>query len=261
LEHHHNRVKYEWVESLGWEQRTDHDNVTGTGKQWVYHTKSDELKRTSPGGLVPTLIPIDAKTSVPDETKSVYESIVTIEYIDAVSGAKGMDRLISDDPYLAAKARIWSDKVNRECCSTYYGVLVRRDEKERNDHFQNLIRGLENFSSQLETTSGPTFLPNGQLSNVDLTLLPWAYRYYVFEHYRGPEYVIPHTPSLKKYHEWYDHVINLDSVRRTLPDKDRYLDHIGKYADGSARSKVANAVRRGVAGKCTKMDYIVVQRW
>jgi glutathione S-transferase len=41
--------------------------------------------------------------------------------------------------------------------------------------------------------------------------------------------------------------MNLESVQRTLPDKDRYLEHIKKYADGSARSKVANAVRRGVA--------------
>jgi glutathione S-transferase len=52
---------------------------------------------------------------------------------------------------------------------------------------------------------------------------------------------------LEPYHEWYEHVINLDCVQRTLPDKDRYLSHIGKYADSSARSKVANAVRRGVA--------------
>jgi len=47
--------------------------------------------------------------------------------------------------------------------------------------------------------------------------------------------------------EWFEHVMNLESVKRTLPDKDRYLEHIMKYADGSARSKVANAVRRGVA--------------
>jgi glutathione S-transferase len=32
-----------------------------------------------------------------------------------------------------------------------------------------------------------------------------------------------------------------------LPDKDRYLEHIGKYADSSAWSKVANALKRGVA--------------
>lgn len=106
---------------------------------------------------------------------------------------------------------------------------------------------LQTFSEQLKKTSGPLFLPDNQLSNVDLSLLPWAYRFYVFEHYRGPEYVIPQTKELEPYHEWFETVTSRESVQRTLPDKDRYLDHIMKYADGSARSKVANAVRRGVA--------------
>ena len=72
-------------------------------------------------------------------------------------------------------------------------------------------------------------------------------RYYIFEHYRG--YVIPmdDDPELHAYREWHDWAFALDSVGRTLPDKGRYLEHIGKYADSSARSKVANAVRRGVA--------------
>jgi glutathione S-transferase len=172
---------------------------------------------------------------------------VTIDYIDQVSGATGKDRLVAEDPFLQARARVWADKVNRECCSTYYGVLVRKDDAERKEHFDSLIKGLQNFSEQLATTSGPTFLPDAQLGNVDMTLIPWAYRYYVFEQYRGAEYKIPLTKELEAYHEWYDHVMNLDCVKRTLPDKDRYLEHIGKYADGSARSKVANAVRRGVA--------------
>uniref|UniRef100_A0A7S3P3Y1 Glutathione transferase n=1 Tax=Amphora coffeiformis TaxID=265554 RepID=A0A7S3P3Y1_9STRA len=247
LEHHRGRVEYEWVEALGWEQRADQTNVTGAGHEWWYHWKAEELKRTSPGALVPTLIPIDDKTGQPDESKSVFESIVTIEYIDQVSGATGKDRLISEDPFWYARSRYWADKVNRECCSTYYGVLVRKEETERKEHFQDLIKGLTHFSKQLETSSGPTFLPEGQLSNVDCTLIPWAFRYYVFEEYRGPEYKIPETQELKAYHEWFHHVMNLDSVKRTLPDKDRYLEHIAKYADGSARSKVANAVRRGVA--------------
>lgn len=246
LEHHKGRVDYEWVEALGWEQRGDAKNVTGTGHEWWYHWKADELKRASPGALVPTLIPIDEVTGKPDESKSVYESIVTIEYIDQVSGATGKDRLIPEDPFWYARGRYWADKVNRECCSPYYGVLVRHEESERQEYFQDLIKGLQNFSQQLTKSSGPTFLPNGQLSNVDLTLLPWAYRYYVFEEYRGMDYKIPETNELKPYHEWFDHVMNLDSVQRTLPNKERYLEHIGKYADGSARSKVANAVRRGV---------------
>ena len=105
------------------------------------------------------------------------------------------------------------------------------------------------FSKELSKTNWPTFLANGQLSNVDIALIPWAYRYYVFEHYRGPDYIIDtdRYPELKPYQEWYDYVMQLDSVKLTLPDKSRYLEHIGKYADSSARSKVANAVRRGVA--------------
>jgi glutathione S-transferase len=89
------------------------------------------------------LIPIDPFTGKPDESKSVYESIVTIEYIDMVSQATGKDRLVSDDPFFYARSRIWADKVNRECCSTYYGVLVRKDEDERKENFKNLVKGLE----------------------------------------------------------------------------------------------------------------------
>ena len=59
LEHHAARIEYEWVEALGWEQRADERNVTGTGKEWWYHWKADELKEANPSALVPTLIPVD----------------------------------------------------------------------------------------------------------------------------------------------------------------------------------------------------------
>mmetsp|Transcript_3434 Transcript_3434/g.3997 ORF Transcript_3434/g.3997 Transcript_3434/m.3997 type:complete len:334 (+) Transcript_3434:187-1188(+) len=253
LEHHSTSIDYEWVEALGWEQRKDENNVTGTGKEWWYHWKADELKRANPSALVPTLIPVgESEGSGPNEDKAVYESLVTIDFIDQISGidATSTQRLIPHDPYEAARCRIWADKVNREMCSPYYGVLVRKEESERMEHFESLIKGLTSFSEELVKTPGPTFLANGQLSNVDLALIPWAYRYYVFEHYRGEEYVIDTVekyPQLKPYQIWYDHVMNLESVKRTLPDKDDYLEHIGKYADSSARSKVANAVRRGVS--------------
>lgn len=178
----------------------------------------------------------------------MYESLVTIDFVDQVSGATGKDRLVPEDPYEAARCRVWADRVNRECCSPYYGVLVRKEDSERMEHFEALLKGLKSFSNELQKTSGALFLADNQLSSVDLALLPWAFRYYVFEHYRGPDYVIPTAdPGLEPYHSWLEHVLSLESVQRTLPDKDRYLEHIGKYADSSARSKVANAVRRGVA--------------
>jgi glutathione S-transferase len=116
-----------------------------------------------------------------------------------------------------------------------------------------ILAGLFNFGKELLKTPGPAFLPgiiDGEvsLSNVDIALIPWAYRYYVLEHYRGSEYAIPNSsPELEAYRNWYDTVMSLPYVKVTLPDKARYLDHIRKYADGTARSKVANAVRRGVA--------------
>ena len=247
MEHHAERVQYEWVEALGWEQRKDEHNVTGTGKEWWYHWKADELKRANPSALVPTLIPVD-KDGNADESKAIFESNVCIEFIDEISGAQGKDKLVPDDPYEAARVRVWSEKLNKDCCSPYYGILVRKDESERREHFDHLIKGLRAFSAELEKTSGPLFLADSQLSKADFSLLPWAYRFYIFEHYRGKDYVISREdPSLSAYHKWCDYVFSIESVQRTLPDKEKYLIHIGKYADSSARSKVANAVRRGVA--------------
>ena len=37
------------------------------------------------------------------------------------------------------------------------------------------------------------------------------------------------------------------STLRTLPGKGRYIEHVRKYAEGTARSMVANAVRAGKA--------------
>jgi len=102
--------------------------VTGNKHEWYYHWKADELKRANPSALVPTLIPVvddagggDKQQQIVDESRAVYESLVTIDYVDAVSGATGKDRLNPGDenPYEAARCRIWADRVNRECCSPY----------------------------------------------------------------------------------------------------------------------------------------------
>ncbi|KAI2509847.1 glutathione transferase [Fragilaria crotonensis] len=106
LEHHSGRVEYEWVEALGWEQRKDEKNVTGTGQEWWYHWKADELKHAEPSALVPTLIPVDRNTNVADEGRAVYESLVTVDFVDQISGATGKDRLVPEDPYEAARCRV-----------------------------------------------------------------------------------------------------------------------------------------------------------
>jgi glutathione S-transferase len=97
--------------------------------------------------------------------------------------------------------------------------LGPQEDSERKEHFQKLIAGLASFSTELRKTSGATFLADHQLSNVDCALIPWAYRFYVFETYRGPDFAIPQTKELEAYHEWYDYVMNLESVKKTLPQR------------------------------------------
>jgi glutathione S-transferase len=294
LEYHHDRIDYEWVEALGWYQKDTDETTTTTAttattntttatenKEWYYHWKADELKRVNPSALVPTLIPIVTavdtnvqqqqptangvvddvaqQETIVDEAKAVYESLVTIDYIDMVANASTSSTTTTDatnpqwlvpyhDPYEVARCRIWVEKVNRECCSPYYDVLVRQDPIERQLYFQKLLQGISSFAQELTKTSGPTFLSNAQFCNVDIALIPWAYRYYVLEHYCGSEFVVPiNDPIYEPYHTWYNYVMQLEYVQRTLPNRDQYLDHIQKYANGTARSKVANAVRRGVA--------------
>ena len=51
----------------------------------------------------------------------------------------------------------------------------------------------------------------------------------------------------EKYGAWLARMSALPSVAPTLPDKERYLQHVKKYAEGKARSKVGNAGRRGAS--------------
>ena len=55
--------------------------------------------------------------------QAVFESLITIDFVDQISLAKGKDRLVPSDPYEAARCRVWTEKLNKECCSPYYGVL------------------------------------------------------------------------------------------------------------------------------------------
>ena len=50
----------------------------------------------------------------------------------------------------------------------------------------------------------------------DLVLFPYSYRLYVLEHYRGPDFAIP--SDFERFWRWYDAMVALDAVARTLPD-------------------------------------------
>lgn len=244
LEHHSRAVPYRWEEALGWEQRPPsggEDFAADDRTDWWYHWKSPGLLKANPLGMVPTLF---------DEEmgRAVHESLVCIEFVDELAMLRGSTAasLMPSCPYERARARIAAERLSKTVCSSYYKVLVRTDHSERLEGFAEILDGLITFTREKKGL----FWNGESIGLPDCVLLPYAYRLYVLEHYRGPEFRVPTTGNdgiWDKYREWLEAACSLPSVTRTLPDKDRYLTHIAKYADGRARSKVGNAVRRGVA--------------
>ena len=246
LEHHSSHLTWEWIEALGWEKRRATDESLQTEHENWYHFKAPELMKHNPLGMVPTLV--SEATFTGDASKGpakppVRESLVAIEFVDELVGG-GDVPIMPSCPYERANMRVAADVVNKKVCSKYYHVLVRQDPREQREGFEALVAGLDEFGSQLD--GGPFYGGRSTPGLVDYALFPWAHRLPVFVHYRGEQYAIPkNTPGLEAYHEWLAAMHALPMVKKTCPPWVDYLAHIGRYADGSARSKVANAVRDG----------------
>ena len=242
LEHHGQKyIEWEWEESLGWETRPptgDEAFKSDDRTEWVYHWKSPQLLQANPLGMIPTLLE-------PSTGRSVTESLVCIEFIDEIARASGSTQnpLLPVDSFDRAHARVMAERMNKKVTSSYYACLVRKDQDERQQAFNTILSGLEEFTTQ---SKGVYFGGDEGMNLVDCVLFPYAWRLYVLEHYRNLK--IPTNGAIwSKYHRWLDQVSHLPHVQKTLPDVDKYLVHVEKYASGRARSKVGNAVRRGRA--------------
>jgi len=266
LERHRSHLSYDWIESLGWEKRSKTKEEILTQHENWYHFKHPELMAANPLGMVPTLK--DCHGNI------ITESIVAIQYIDELVTATStststvdvfVEPIVAPTPYERAQERVMADYVAKTICSKYYSVLVRQDEHEQLEAFHDIEVAIEKFATHLSdndtaatpssnenqgstgTGGGPFFNNRTTPGLVDFTLFPWAWRLPVFETHRDSRFQIDPTksPGMKKYSQWLDAMCAREEVARTLPNWDEYLQHITRYADGSARSKVANAVRDG----------------
>lgn len=209
-------------------------------EEFWYHYKHPDLLKANPSGMVPTIQHEDGRV--------VTESIVGVEFVDEFAIAGKMSSapsLMPDDPFERAHARNMAVRMNRTVTNGYYEALVRDTDEDRRRGFDLVLEGLDEFAATLSSSSPTTSFWNGHesLTLVDCVLFPYAWRLCALETYRGFE--VPETWTT--YAGWLDRVTSLPSVSRTLPRKDRYLAHVKKYASGKARSKVGNAVRRGVS--------------
>ena len=65
----------------------------------------------------------------------------------------------------------------------------------------------------------------------------------VLKAYRGFE--VPKEPEFDRFREWVSAVMEEPSVIATLQPKDKLIEKYRRYADNSAKSEVAEAIRKG----------------
>ena len=158
-----------------------------------------------------------------------------------------------------------AEAFDRKICSPFYRVLMRRDGEERVQAWKDVMSGLTSFCDRLEwrTEDGPSNEKEisfyaaevgsegherDRPSQVDFAVFPWVYRLYIIEHFKGlrlPERTEEEVALKRKLTAWQQKMESLPSVHRTLADSDELTKLYNRYADGTAKSKVGDAVRKG----------------
>jgi len=212
-------ISYELVEAL----ELDPDTQA--------YIKNEDLLRYNPDGLVPTLVQTD-EAGVEHVSK------------DSIPLLKELFRNVYDDNKLEQwyeEAQLW----NKRICSPFYRVLMRQDTMEREKAWNEIVYNLKEFCDHLTygEDNAITFYDCTQDKPglIDLCVFPFVHRLYVLQHYKG--YRFPPGDDRKKLEDWQEKMESRSSVHSTLAPRDQLLSCYARYADGTAQSKVADAVR------------------
>lgn len=185
------------------------------------------LKESNLSGLVPVII--DRRY---DKPVSVRESLICIEYVDELFGDNGTIKLLPGDPYQRADARMWSNRLNDEICTTFYTLLLNQHKVDQDKAAAKILSALLDFC---QNCKGPFFYGD-EISIVDIVIAPFlvgARMEAVLKHYRNFE--VPTTKEYYKYFEWRDSVKKHPSFIATAStDYEAITRLYARYADGTA---------------------------
>ncbi|KAI4859074.1 putative glutathione-S-transferase theta, GST [Hypoxylon rubiginosum] len=213
-----------------------------------YH-KGPQLMRANPRGLVPTLEVTPGR--------SLYESVVLCECLEDHYPDRE-PRILPEagrDDCTRARARIWTDYVTSRVTPAFQRLLQfqpsrHEDGKKRIDGLRAELRGhLLEFAREMDP-QGPFFF-GPDLSLVDIVIVPWAVRLWVFGQFKGglripePGRGGSDEQAWARWRRWRGAALSRDSVKKTTSDRARYLPIFKRYADDVAQSELAKATRAG----------------
>ena len=216
------------------------------------YVKSAELLAANPKGLVPVLV--DPQPPDGPGPAVVCDSDAVVQYVGERWPASAGFRLMPDGPAARARARAAARVVHTGVVPAFYRALVRQDPGEQAEGLADLERALVQFAELGESSNpnGPYFHDADRLSYADVLLAPFALRFAVLRHYR-PAFAPPDSPWLGR---WLAAVEGNEDVRSTCKTaalaagqdwEEGLVDVYERYAQGTARSKVADAVRSGTS--------------
>jgi glutathione S-transferase len=203
---------------------------------------------------VPTLDCSDVGNS--GTPRPLYESNIIIEYLEDAYPEQA-PRLLPDDAYQRAYARIWNDFVTTRVIPSFHRFLQYRStggSGEADDgiekHRSEFLGFLKEFTRAMDE-EGPFFLGK-QFMMPDLVLAPWAIRLWGFDQFKEGGLGIPAVGMggedeaiWARWRKWSDAVKGRNSVASTMSEQQYYLPIYKRYADNTAQSELEKAVRAG----------------
>eukprot|EP00899_Mesostigma_viride_P009610 jgi/Mesvir1/18650/Mv17152-RA.1 len=218
-------LTYETVEAL-------HLQEDGT------YSKITELLEANPSGLVPVLVDMER----PSDTFVVCDSENIIAYVDERWTGSGIPALQPTSPRARARCRSSSALISKRIVPSFYRTVMTNDATQQREAASALDKALAEFDDALAAEGGPFFL-GSQFTLVDILLAPFGQRFPVLAAYRG--WQVP--AGLERLQKWLEAIHARPSVADTLPAsrQEELIHTYSRYADGTANSKVAEAIRSG----------------
>ncbi|BFZ05227.1 hypothetical protein BsWGS_08266 [Bradybaena similaris] len=194
------------------------------------YNKTPEFLAVNPRGLVPAIV---------HKGRPVFESSICVEYVDEVW--QNEPRLLPTDPYERAVARIWVDFIGKKIIPVFYRILQKESEEERAEAKAELLKNIETLTEAMSPKE-PYFFGES-FGIVDIVLVSYASRLFVLKHYR--DFEVPHNEKFARFHRWLEAAQDRPSFKATMPEHHRILASYEKYADNTAQSELAVAIRKG----------------
>ena len=172
--------------------------------------------QVNPFGTVPAFF---------DEGKSVFESLVLVEFLDERYKGQGTT-LLPDDLFVRAQARALASKYG-DRIKLHFALLQEPDQSKWPEAVKELREGYLSFFRDLEAVAGPSsgpYLLGDQVSLLDLAIFPFIDRYTaVLKHYRDVDLLPSDDPRFDRFRTAFEAVKQRPAFQATSQTPEYYV--------------------------------------